>query len=267
MNKEELKKVLKERTGTGVQIIEKDTKFQFICDGCRDGSSDCCCNRKNDPIIINPYDVYKLQKGLGKNSREIIDEHCIPILGGQSGYPLLLLKAKKIQRPYIVEEVCTFLQRTTDENGKSRRYCSVHDFKPGVCSIFPLGRVQSPGDEMIYFLQDINCGLKPTEKDPKITIKEYVPNLENEDAAFLKYYEVMSKISKVVALDKLNSSQKIPQGLKNIFCVLFLYILCDFDSDKDYFEQLDENAELVISFMKEGLLLELAQFDEDVVVK
>lgn len=254
-------KTIEQHVGAKVKIIDKDTKFKFICDGCRDGSSQCCCNR-DQRIIINPYDIYKLQKGLNKTSKEILDKYVDISSGHQSGYPMMLLGIKKL---YTGEEVCPFIRRKTDENGMSRRYCSVHDFKPGVCSIFPLGRVNPAKGkgEMVYILQEVNCGLNPKENDPEITISDWVPDLENADKAFNKYYRILEETSKIVKFNIFKKSNKVPQELKDKFYKEFTHILCDFDNEKDFFEQFNENQVKVIEYTKEASK-ELIKLDKKV---
>ena len=63
----EIKKWLQETRGfnSDLEIIDKEGSINFKCDGCRNGMSECCTNR-ND-IMISPYDMYKLQKGLNKS--------------------------------------------------------------------------------------------------------------------------------------------------------------------------------------------------------
>ncbi len=257
-------KAIEEHVGTKVTIIDKDTKFKFVCDGCRDGSSQCCCNR-DQRIIINPYDIYKLQKGLNKTSKEILDKYVDISSGYESGLPMMLLGIKKL---YTGEEVCPFIRRKTDENGKSRRYCSVHSFKPGVCSIFPLGRVNPAKGkgEMVYILQDINCGLKPKEEDPEITISDWVPDLENADKAFNRYYRLLEKVGKILKFNVLKKSNKVPEASKDKFYKEFTHMLCDFDSDKDFFEQIEENQAKVIEYTKE-VVKDLGKLDKKIIVK
>lgn len=261
--KKDFLKAIEEHVGTKVQIIEKDTKFKFICDGCRDGSSQCCCNR-DQRIIINPYDIYKLQKGLGKTSKEIFDKYIEISCGYESGLPIMLLGIKKL---YTGEEVCPFIRRKTDENGMSRRYCSVHNFKPGVCSIFPLGRV-TPKDEekMVYILQEVNCGLKPKEDDPEITISDWVPDLENADKAFNTYYELLEEAVKILKFSELKKSTKISQASKDKVYNKFTHILCDFDTEKDFFEQIEENKAKVLEYTKE-VVADLGKLDKKIIAK
>ena len=262
--KKDFLKAIEEHVGTKVQIIEKDTKFKFICDGCRDGSSKCCCNR-DQRIIINPYDIYKLQKGLGKTSKEIFDKYIEVSSGYESGLPIMLLGIKKL---YTGEEVCPFIRRKTDENGMSRRYCSVHNFKPGVCSIFPLGRVNPAKDKgnMVYILQEVNCGLTPKEDDPEITISDWVPDLENADKAFNTYYRLLDEVIKVLKFDQLKKSTKISQTSKDKVYNKFTHILCDFDSERDFFKQIEENKIKVLEYTKE-VVAELGKLDKKIIAK
>ena len=149
----------------------------------------------------------------------------------------------------------------------SRRYCSVHNFKPGVCSIFPLGRV-TPKDEekMVYILQEVNCGLKPKEDDPEITISDWVPDLENADKAFNTYYELLEEVVKILKFSELKKSTKISQASKDKVYNKFTHILCDFDTEKDFFEQIEENKAKVLEYTKE-VVADLGKLDKKIIAK
>ena len=89
------------------------------CKGCCD-----CCKGMGDSVILDPYDVCRLSRGLGKQPQELIGT--VLELGVSDGniLPHLMMKGK--------EESCVFL----NEEGR----CSVHAIRPGFCRLFPLGR-------------------------------------------------------------------------------------------------------------------------------
>ena len=89
------------------------------CKGCCD-----CCKGMGDSVILDPYDVCRLSRGLGKQPQELIGT--VLELGVSDGniLPHLMMKGK--------EESCVFL----NEEGR----CSVHAIRPGFCRLLPLGR-------------------------------------------------------------------------------------------------------------------------------
>ena len=89
------------------------------CKGCHD-----CCTGMGDSVLLDPYDVCRLSRGLRKIPEELIGS--VLELGISDGNVL----------PHLAmcgtEEKCVFL------NKEGR--CSIHEIRPGFCRLFPLGR-------------------------------------------------------------------------------------------------------------------------------
>ena len=106
------------------------------CHGCK-GCHKCCTGMGNS-VVLDPYDVYRLQKGLGKEFSGMLAEQWVElnVTGG-----VILPNLKMIGE----EEECAFL----NQEGR----CSIHAVRPGVCRLFPLGRVYDEKGDFQYFLQ------------------------------------------------------------------------------------------------------------------
>ena len=100
-----------------------------------------------DSVILDPYDVCRLSRGLGKQPQELIG--IVLELGVSDGniLPHLMMKGK--------EESCVFL----NEEGR----CSVHAIRPGFCRLFPLGRYYTE-DGFKYIIQIHECAKKNRSK-------------------------------------------------------------------------------------------------------
>lgn len=109
------------------------------CHGCR-GCHKCCTGMGNS-VVLDPYDAWRLQKGLHKTLSELMGEGKLE-LHVSDGCILPNLKMTG------AEEACSFL----NEAGR----CSVHEWRPGVCRLFPLGRYYENGD-FRFFLQTGEC--------------------------------------------------------------------------------------------------------------
>lgn len=109
------------------------------CHGCRGCHK--CCTGMGDSVILDPYDMWRLQKGLHKSLQELLAEGKaeLHVVDGCI-LPNLAMRG--------AEEACGFL------DGEGR--CSIHAFRPGVCRLFPLGRYYEDGD-FRYFLQKGEC--------------------------------------------------------------------------------------------------------------
>lgn len=128
------------------------------CTGCWD-----CCQGMGDSVVLDPYDVYRLCRGLGKTMEELLEESLeLGVVDGNI-LPHLRMKGEK--------EQCVFL----DENGR----CSIHGIRPGFCRLFPLGRYYEEGG-FKYILQIHEC--KKTNRS-KIKVRKWI------DTPDLKQYE------------------------------------------------------------------------------
>ncbi len=76
-----------------------------------------------DSVILDPYDLYRMQRGLGKGLPELLAEGAAE-LHVEDGVILPNLKMTG------GGERCFFL------NKEGR--CSIHAFRPGLCRLFPL---------------------------------------------------------------------------------------------------------------------------------
>ena len=80
-------------------------------------------------IVLDPYDVYRLTSGLNCRFEDLlINKLDLNVVEG-----IILPNLKMSGR----NESCAFL----DEEGR----CSIHSIRPGICRIFPLGRIYEDG--------------------------------------------------------------------------------------------------------------------------
>lgn len=132
------------------------------CIGCHK-----CCTGMGSSIVLDPYDVWQIKNSLKKSFQELLSDGMIE-LNMVDGLILPNLKMDNSDR-------CAFL----DCDGR----CSIHKIRPGICRIFPLGRVYENGD-FKYFLQKDQC-IK--ENRSKIKIKKWIDiNNISENHRFIK---------------------------------------------------------------------------------
>ena len=142
--------------------------------GCRDCSR--CCEDMCDTISLDPYDIYSLCKGLGKDYDSLIKEEYIVI----SLHNL-------VSMPHINDRGsgCGFL----DEKNR----CSVHKFRPGICRLFPLGRYYH--DETVsYILQTYGC-TKEERGEVRVCDWLEISDIDAYEEYILKWHDVVKKIS------------------------------------------------------------------------
>jgi len=121
------------------RLYDLNDMVKADCEGCKGCSK--CCHKMGNSIVLTPYDIYELTKGSGKSFEELLQLQAIEmnIVDG------IILPNLKMSGE---NESCYFL------NGEQR--CSIHDFRPGICRLFPLGRYYENGD-FKYFLQTKEC--------------------------------------------------------------------------------------------------------------
>ena len=244
--KEKAMEAIKDKMGKDVTIVDKEGYINFNCDGCRDGSSKCCTNRGiSDAIIIGPYDIYKMQKALNMDSEKTITKYTVPITGQDSGIPLLVLGERETLSG---DKICHFLKTKTID-GIKRKLCSIHESKPGVCQIFPLGRFSVKGEnEILYVLQATQCG---APGDHKISIRDWAPDIDNSEKAFKANATVLNEFYKIINFSKFRESSKITLEEKMEFIKDYLRAFYIFDSNRDFFEQFEENKNKTLELLKE----------------
>ena len=119
------------------------------CTGCSD-----CCRGMGESIVLDPMDIYRLCQGTGLSVAELLQDRLeLHVVDG------IVLPNLKMQG---AEEVCSFL------NKEGR--CSIHPYRPGICRLFPLGRIYEEGG-VKYFLQVRECSRR---ERTKIKVKKWI---------------------------------------------------------------------------------------------
>lgn len=121
------------------------------CEGCH-----LCCTGMGTSVVLDPYDAFRLTKGLGIPFAEI------------SGIEWNLQEGMLLPNLKMTgeEEACAFL----NEEGR----CSIHPYRPGLCRLFPLGRCYEEHG-FKYYLQSEEC---PKENKSKVKIKKWLDQPE-----------------------------------------------------------------------------------------
>ncbi len=166
--------------------------------GCNDcmGCSDCCKDM-SDTIVLDPYDVHRLTRYLNRSFESLIGESVALIVVDGLILPVLQMNNANKQ--------CSFL----NEEGR----CSIHTVRPGICRLFPLGRVyQEEGFK--YFLQDKECKAK---NKTKVKIKKWLG--EEDLAGYEDFLNTWHKF--IVSQRELVASLSEPEEIK-VVCMRLL---------------------------------------------
>ena len=141
------------------------------CEGCSE-----CCRGMGSSIILDPMDVWRLQKGIKKGFQALLEEGKIELnMADGMILPNLKMDAER--------EACPFL------DGQGR--CSIHDCRPGLCRLFPLGRYYEENG-FRYFIQIHECR---KQDRGKIKIKKWlgIPNLKAYENYILGWHGFLNQ--------------------------------------------------------------------------
>lgn len=211
-----------------IQPLKMGDSFCFHCTQCG-----ACCYHHFD-ILLSPYDLFHLANGLHIPPEEIIHKYCDIYIGSTSSLPILQLK------PIGKEEACPFIQN---------HLCIVHDFKPTVCALYPLGRVAGWKEEnkddgipfIAYYKLPVRCGTK----EEKFTLKEWLENnhLIESNQWFVPWQQTILLLFK----DMMGLKKKLPQKYLTIVqeCV-FQQLYLRYDLTKDFMGQFKEKSKVLL---------------------
>lgn len=209
------------REGTLEDI--SDGKRYGINDMVKAGCSDCkgcsdCCHGMGDTIQLDPFDIFRMENGIGKSFEVLLKEGLITlsVIDGMI-LPHIAMQGEK--------EACGFL----DEEGR----CSIHPYRSGICRLFPLGRIYENGG-FSYFLQTNQCS---RQNRTKVRIKSWLDTPET--AKYEKYicdwhYFLKNMTAYILEKDSEERAKKV-----NMFVLQNFYVM-SFQKNKDFYEQFED---------------------------
>ena len=187
------------------------------CHGCEGCSA--CCHGMGESIILDPYDVYRLEKMEGFSFAESIGRTIeLNVVDGVI-LPNLMMSGEK--------ESCGFL----DQEGR----CSIHPYRRGICRLFPLGRFYEEGS-FRYFLQKDECPKART----KIKLSKWLdtPELSRYEEFVLHWHYLVKDLEEKVSGGDVEESKKWNMSL------LKLFYFSPYDSSQDFFAQYENRCQL-----------------------
>lgn len=177
-------------------------------DDCR-GCSDCC--RMDPVIVLDPCDAFELNRFLGENMEELLNDRIgLKVIDGLI-LPVLLMDENG---------ACSFL----GEDGR----CTIHLFRPGICRLYPLGRSWEDGD-FRYILQVNEC---THCTGAKIKVKKWlgISDLPAYEDFCRSWHGFLESVRRFLEISD-------PEGTyRREICVYLLrqFFLCDWNCDDFY---------------------------------
>jgi len=229
------------QTGEGIEdlknnLLDLDSEFRFKCRRC----GKCCIHQ--DTILLNTRDIYNIAKKQGRAMRDVIESYTEVYIGKNSHIPVvhLLSNGPKGACPLLVD-------------GR----CSVHDCKPTVCALFPLGRVvvgKKPGEpitddtdmEVRYIINDYTCGSAKRVNTVRSWLARF--GIPEQDEFHLLWTKVTMHLSDAIRrMEKIHCTEKV---LVPIWDIIFNFLYLDYDTSVDLMPQFQAAAEELMGLSK-----------------
>lgn len=184
------------------------------CGDCRGCSA--CCRGMGNSIVLDPFDLYRLTCGLHTDFQHLMNGYIE--LNMVDGVILPNLKMGDL------EERCAFL------TGEGR--CGIHSIRPGICRLFPLGRIyREEGRGFDYFLQVHEC---KKENRSKVKVRKWIdtPDLKRYEQFIVDWHYFVEDMQAAVGncTDEAKRKEKIMD-------LLTVFYVQPYDGEQDFYEQ------------------------------
>lgn len=213
------------------------------CNGCEGCSY--CCQEMGESVVLTPFDIYELTSHLGKSFDELMEDKIELYMTDGMAMPNLKMTADFTQSvggrtAGRGQEVCGFLN--------AQGWCSIHDFRPGLCRLFPLGRnyevreieTENGVQEVKgfqYFVVKDSC---PKLPGTKVKIEKWlgIPNLKKNEAFITGWHyfcrDFQSEMQQLLAAGE---DWKVK---KRNLSMLELFYRRPYEGRKDFYGQFEE---------------------------
>ncbi|MDO4521659.1 MAG: YkgJ family cysteine cluster protein [Eubacteriales bacterium] len=207
-----------QKTYTSNDMVKAD------CGGCH-GCSDCC-HYMGESVVLDPMDIWRLTKGNPAVSVQLMERFLeLHVVDG-----IVLPNLRMVGE----EEACIFL------NEEER--CSIHEHRPGVCRLFPLGRIYEDGG-FRYFLQHQEC---PKKEKTKIKVSKWVdtPNLKRYEKYILNWHDLLEEARTLL------ENKKDDQLQKDLNAYILHAFFMEPYTAEDFYPQFEARLEKIEKLMK-----------------
>lgn len=195
-----------------------ETRFYDLNDLARADCHDCegcssCCRDMGDSILLDPYDAFQFQRA-GNRMNELLASGAVALTVWE-GMILPHLQMKE------ESGACAFLSA----DGR----CKIHDFRPGICRLFPLGRNYADG-KMNYFLLEHAC---ENSSRSKIRVSKWlgIEPAEDYHRFVLEWHDFRHEM-----VDILSEAQEEQAKQLNLYLLRTIF-LTDYDTTIDFYSQ------------------------------
>lgn len=187
------------------------------CDDCKGCSA--CCHGMGSSIVLDPLDVHRLMSHFHTRFEVLLEDKIeLNIVDGVI-LPNLKMNTQAEGEP------CIFL----DAEGR----CSIHEDRPGICRIFPLGRVYED-NSFSYILQIHEC---QKENRSKVKVSKWIdtPDLKKNQQFITDWHYFLKAAQARLAA---GGDEEL---IKRIAMQILQYFYIEpYHTDCDFYEQFDK---------------------------
>lgn len=205
-----------------------DGKIYALSDMVKADCGDCkgcsqCCQNMGESIVLDPLDIYRISTYLDKRFEALLESEIeLHIVNG------VILPNLKMTPVSEEHTKCIFL----NQEGR----CSIHAHRPGLCRIFPLGRIYEDG-ALSYILQVHECKL---ENRAKVKVSKWIdtPDLKKNQQFISDWHYFLKDVHAMLV-------EKADEGLiKTVTMQLLQYFYVEpYAQDRDFYEQFYERLD------------------------
>lgn len=208
--------------------LKPDDLFEFECDGCGN-----CCRKRSTPIAITGADLFIIAQKQGMTPQEVAEKYTEMEIGKNSRMPVLYLQER-------LDGSCKFLR-----TGR----CTIQEYKPAICALFPLGRYYDPKDEQIHYIPTMegSCSSAPGKKGQ--TVQDWVDSFHLAETDDM--FKAWSKLICGLAVIMMNVSKESVKGAILQWLMTVLYF--GYDTSKPFVPQVEAHIALIKDAGKEVL--------------
>jgi Fe-S-cluster containining protein len=183
--------------------------------------------------MLTARDLYNIAGKLGMTIDAVIEKYCETYIGETSRVPIVRLQ------PVGKTNNCPLL---------NDKRCRVHDSKPAVCALYPLGRVFAPNAEdeaglssdtgIIYIMQPVGCGSRNRNHTVRSWLDKF--GIPPEDEFYVLWNETVVFLAEFFR--GLEESDTPTAVLDALWTISFGALYAAYDTGADLLPQFRENA-------------------------
>ena len=204
------------------------TQIAFECQRC----GNCCRDRASAPIILTSYDAYRLAGALGMRSTlDLLEARIVSVAPNAYGLPICALSV-------TLEGACCLL----DGND-----CAVHNAKPAVCALYPLGRVYDTEAHRYTYIQPYGNRCAGSSKGCAMAAMQWLDGMKEEEQLYAACEQAYAEVAR--SFLEITDEHYLERAFYRTVWALF----GGFSPRKEFLPQLTENMRGLRPLLKKAI--------------